>query len=220
MRLSHNWRLLDFSGMEPDSKHIGGGGVEEIAGVIEGDMEAQYRKGLKRHVSGIFLDYVGMLGKRQCEVNNLDITQKLRQICLGVIDKSRRKLAAKFNCPVLLTHQLNPEGSALPPGVIANKRQSAEANGLAENCDFVFVVSNLTTQNRLGRMNCQKQRRFDGLRDTLIQVQGAFAQVVNGENLWVWNEDTRDFSQRRSKDDKADSATFDGQKLTLFDLIN
>jgi hypothetical protein len=221
VRLNYNWRLLDFSGMDRNKEHIGGGGLVEVMHYIDADMENYANKGLKRHVSGIFVDYIGMMARRYCTVQNKDMSRELRICCLSSIDEARRHLAAKFHCPVLLTHQLNAQGSSLAPGVIADKRYSAESNGVAENCDFIFVVSNLTKQHRIGRINCQKQRRFEGLKDTLIQVQGQFAQVINVENFWVWNDDTHDFSRRHTTAQEQQTKTsYDGQIMNVFSLID
>lgn len=234
-RLRQNWKLLDFSGFDPKRPLAGGGKCEEIMRRIEADLHNAKQRNLKRHVAGIFIDYIGMMGKRYCIVNNKNSATDLLPVCNTAVDDARRYLAGYFRCPVFMSHQLNAEANKLKPGRIADRTDSALAKTVAENCDFIFVGSSPTEEQNLLRLACQKRRRMRGLGPVVLQLQGEFAQMVEVSSLYSWDDITRQFTQLTTVDPRdnlresevADEDgyvrrrpyRFDGQTQDLFDLL-
>jgi hypothetical protein len=234
-RLHANWKLLDFSGFDSKRPLAGGGKCEEIMHRIDADLRNAAQRGLKRHVAGIFIDYIGMMGKRFCIVNNKNMSTELLPVCNTAVDDARRYLAARFRCPVFMSHQLNANANKLKPGQVADRTDSAVAKTVAENCDFIFVGSAPTEEQNLLRLSCQKRRRMRGLGPVVLQLQGEFAQMVEVSSLYSWDDITRQFTQLTTVDPRdtlIESETadedgyirrkpyrFDGQMHDLYDLL-
>jgi len=193
-RLNVNWRILDFSGLGSEGRLIGGGNLEEVQQRIDADLRIVRRRGLKVHVAGVFVDYLGMMARRHCILQNLDETKYLRSILSNAPDKARRFLSYHFLCPVFMAHQVSANGNALKPGVIPDKSLAAECKTLPENCDFVFVAAKTTEdEKKLTRINCQKARRADWLPPVTLQVQGKYARVVDVSTTWSYDEQSKQF---------------------------
>jgi len=193
-RLNVNWRILDFSGLGREGRMIGGGNLEEIQQRIDADLRTVRRRGLKVHVAGVFVDYLGMMARRHCILQNLDETKYLRSILSNAPDKARRLLSYHFLCPVFMAHQVSANGNALKPGVIPDKSLSAECKTLPENCDFVFVAAKTTDDDKkLTRLNCQKARRADWQPPVTLQVQGKYARVVDVGTTWSYDDQSKTF---------------------------
>jgi hypothetical protein len=234
-RLRQNWKLLDFSGFDIRNPQAGGGKCDEIMHRIDADLRIAGQKKLKRHVAGIFIDYIGMMAKRYCIVNNKDMDRSLISVCNTAVDDARRYLADHFNCPVFLSHQLNAIANKLRPGQVADRTDSANAKTVAENCDFIFVGSRPTDEHNLVRLSCQKRRRMKSLGPVVLQLQGQFAQMVEAGSHYSWDEITKEFTQLTTvdpRDDLAENANadedgfvrkkpyrFDGQVYDLYDLL-
>lgn len=232
--LRHNWRLLDYSGLgldedaDPDPM-IGSGLWPEIAAHIAADLEYAKKRGQRRHVAGIFLDYVGIMALRHCQMHDKDPSRHLRILCSAAPQNSRTYLSHRFKCPVFLAHQLNAQAGKLKPGQLADKTDAQESKTMADNCNVVFVLSNPTEdEHRLIRMNRQKGRRMPGMGPCVLQVQGQYARVRQVESLWSWDDLTRQFIPQSSMDmpyhaeDELEKKTvrFDGQEFDIFKLPN
>jgi RecA/RadA recombinase len=234
-RLRQNWKLLDFSGFDIRNPYAGGGKCEEIMQCIDADIQIASQHGLKRHVAGIFIDYIGMMAKRYCIVNNKDMDHALVNVCNTAVDDARRYLAHHFRCPVFMSHQLNAVANKLKPGQVADRTDSANAKTVAENCDFIFVGSKPTDEHNLVRLSCQKRRRMKSLGPVVLQLQGEYAQLVEASSHYAWDDVTKQFTQLTTIDphddlienENADEEgsvrkrpyRFDGQTYDLFDLL-
>ena len=232
-RLKDNWRLVDFSGMSLNEEESpdpmkGSGLCPEIAEHIAADMEYAKKRGLKRHVAGIFIDYVGMMALRHCQMRDKDPSRHLRIVCASTPQDTRTYLSHRFKCPVFLAHQLNASAVKLKPGQIADKTEAQESKTLADNCNVVFVVSKPTEdEHRLVRMNRQKGRRMPGMGPCVLQVQGQYARVREVGALWSWDDITRQFLQNSSldvpytskeDDDEIKIPKFDGQEFDVYSI--
>jgi hypothetical protein len=230
-RLSANWRLLDYSGMSLNEDDLptpekGSGLCPEIADQIAADMEHYKKKGLKRHVAGVFIDYVGIMAHRHCQFHDKDPSRHIRIICNETPQNTRTYLSYRFNCPVFLAHQLNAAAVKLKPGQIASMTEAQESKTLADNCNAVFVVSRPTEdEHRLIRINRQKGRRLPGMGSCILQVQGQYARVREVGSLWSWDDLTRQFIPqselevpRYEDDTDIKPMRFDGQEFTIFSL--
>ena len=230
-RLSNNWRLLDYSGMslnEDDMPNPGkGSGLwPEIANQIAADMESYKRQGKKRHVAGIFIDYIGIMAHRHCQFHDKDPSRFIRLVCAEAPQNARSYLSYRFRCPVLLVHQLNAAAAKLKPGQVADMGDAAESKTMSHNCNAVFVVSQPTQdEHRLVRINRQKGRRMPGMGSVVLQVQGQYARVREVNDLWSWDDLTREFIPQTSMDvryrqEKEETEPkpmrFDGQEFELF----
>jgi hypothetical protein len=234
-RLNTNWRILDFSGKESDEL-AGGGLCAEIQARIEADLRTYEQRGIKRHAAAVFVDYIRLMAARRCMLHQLDASKHMRLLCLNSAEDARQNLTYHFKCPVFMAHQLNSKGNELHPGVIPDKTCAAEANAIAENFNYVLVVSKPTDESpRLARMNCQKQRRSGGRPAITIHIQGDYGQVAEVNALWSWDDLTKRFTRLTSVDsryEEQDEDTagnrpfmprrldrFDGQKMDLFDML-
>ena len=229
-RLSNNWRLLDYSGMSLNEDDLpnpgkGSGLWPEIANQIAADMESYKRQGKKRHVAGIFIDYIGIMAQRHCQFHDKDPSRHIRIVCAEAPQNARSYLSYRFSCPVFLVHQLNAAAAKLKPGQIADMGDAAESKTMSHNCNAVFVVSQPTSdEHRLVRINRQKGRRMPGMGSVVLQVQGQYARVREVGDLWSWDDLTREFIPQTSMDvryrpEKEDAEMkpmrFDGQEFEL-----
>jgi len=231
-RLKHNWKLLDYSGMglndSVPNPSIGSKLFPEIANQIAADMEAHKREGRKRHVAGIFIDYLGIMAHRHCQFHDKDPSKHLRIICNEAPQNTRSYLSFRFNCPVFLAHQLNASAVKLKPGQIADMTEAQESKTLADNCNAVFVLSRPTDdEHRLIRISRQKGRRLPGMGPCVLQVQGQYARVREVGALWSWDDYTRQFIPQTAMDiphyHEEEESThkpmrFDGQEFNIFKL--
>ena len=193
-QLNTNWRIVDFSGLGNDGRMAGGGNIEEIQQRIDADILNMRRRRMRVHVAGIFIDYLGMMARRYCTLNNLDEVKYTRSILGSAPDKTRRFLSYHFQCPVFMAHQLNVKGNEMQPGVIPDKSLASECRTLTENCDFVFVIAKPTEdEQKLTRMNCQKARREGYLPPVTLQIQGKFTRMRDVGNLWLFDDYSKQF---------------------------
>jgi energy-coupling factor transporter ATP-binding protein EcfA2 len=231
--LRHNWRLLDYSGVGLDEEAlpdpaIGSHLFPEIEAHIAADLEYARKREQKRHVAGIFLDYVGMMALRHCQIHDKDPSKHLRIICAATPQDARTYLSHRFRCPVFLAHQLNAAANKLKPGQIADKTDAQESKTIADNCNVVFVLSRPTEdEHRLVRMNRQKGRRMPGMGPCVLQVQGQYARIRQVESLWSWDDLTRQFIPQSAMDisdlpqeetEEKKPIRFDGQEFDIFKL--
>ena len=228
-RLGENWRLLDYSGMSLREDDVptpekGSGLWPEIAAQIAADLDYYQKRGQKRHVAGIFIDYIGIMAHRHCQFHDKDPSKHIRIICNESPQNARAYLSYRFRCPVFLAHQLNAAAVKLKPGQIASMTEAQESKTLADNCNAVFVISRPTEdEHRLIRINRQKGRRLPGMGPCILQVQGQYARVREVGSLWSWDELTRQFIPQsemdvpyREKETGIKPMRFDGQEFETF----
>jgi energy-coupling factor transporter ATP-binding protein EcfA2 len=231
-RLGENWRLLDYSGMSLNEDEVptpekGSGLWPEIAAQIAADLEYYQKRGQKRHVAGIFIDYIGIMAHRHCQFHDKDPSRHIRIICNESPQNARSYLSYRFHCPVFLAHQLNAAAVKLKPGQIASMTEAQESKTLADNCNAVFVISRQTEdEHRLIRINRQKGRRLPGMGPCILQVQGQYARVREVGSLWSWDELTRQFipqseldvAHYREENTGTKPIRFDGQEFETFSI--
>ena len=191
-RLNHCWRILDFTGQGTTDESVGGGLWDEIRTKINGNLQWYENHNRRVHVAGIFIDYLGVMARRHCFVNDLDITEHVRSTLVSSIGEIRRKLAHHFRCPVVVAHQLNAKGNQLKPGVLPKMTQAAESNTVSENCDFVFVIAKVNDKG-LTRIECQKHRRMKGLGPIVLQVHGEYARVEDVSAVMVFDDASKQY---------------------------
>jgi hypothetical protein len=179
--LNKHCLVLDMTGNDPHHPAAGGGGLGEITRRIRGELS---RRGPEYFITSVVIDYVGALVKRALAVSNED-SGELRHHITQVPLLARNSIAAEFNCPVWLVHQLSGyANSMLKPGSSLHHTDAAESKSFGENLDFAFVIGNLN-QDNMGQISCTKHRRARTFPPKVIQVDGMFNCVLSRDDMFV-----------------------------------
>jgi hypothetical protein len=194
-KLLQSWKVLDFSGMENEIESdadIGTGGIAEVRDQIKQDLDEYKAAGVNVRVAAIFLDYLDLIARRYIMARpEMKMSADLRPLCFVIPDLCRRLLGAQFNCPVIITQQLNSEGNKLKPGIVGNISMAAECQTIAQNCDFVMALSNLTVDH-YGRIGILKGRRTAHRLPQIYRLRGEFSRLEEINN-WEFDEVRKEF---------------------------
>jgi hypothetical protein len=133
--LSSLWHVVDMSGTDPRAAKAGQGGIEEIAAYLEG----QRRRGDTR-VALVVIDYALLMARRYCLAKGLDVTKAMRMRINMAGDEARMLLGGRFDCPVLLLHQLSGEANGRSPGARVGHSDAAEGKLFAENLTYCLEL--------------------------------------------------------------------------------
>ncbi len=200
-KLNKNLWLVDMSGSIEDNPSIGSGGVEEIASYLA------LEQGNGKRIAGVVIDYVGIAAKRQMAKVNADMGE-LRHYIGGYGDQARMLLAARFNCPVWLLHQLASEANLKTPTTKQHFANASEAKNFAENLWFCFSLGTKTDDSHC-LIFCSKARRAALTdRTPVIKIDGAFcAMLPDDKNYTVMNNQIvpTSFKSRSEDSDDIDS---------------
>lgn len=142
--INNVWRVVDFSGHDRSLLEYASAGVAGMGEYIEAHQHKIGNPG----VSFVSVDYVGVAALRAGSKSRLGNTDGFkRDFVQAYPDLVSREIAAKYGCPVWLSHQLNPNENKKPPGSVPDP-MNAEASGMfLELCAAGFASGRLTADN-------------------------------------------------------------------------
>lgn len=171
-QLNHNLRVLDFSGAVPEHREPAANMAKGLAAVIENDQLLKKNAG----VSMVLCDYAGAAAETAIQYHGWDHSSKLRHLVGKFPMNLKNMVAAPFDCPVWVFHQLGTEANSRPDGVAPKVTDAAEARNFYENVNFGFMVG-VPTKEHIVVLTNGKQRRAARQADTLLKIDGAFCLV-------------------------------------------
>jgi hypothetical protein len=178
--INRNVRVIDFTGSNPDFAADSGNMATGIANVIRNDQMMDDNPG----VSMVAVDYAGAAAHRSCVRNNLNPDRLLRHLVGSMPMALKAEVAAPFDCPVWVLHQLTAEVNSRAPGVAPKSTDSAEAKNFFENCDFGFMVGSKAADGHVVLTN-HKFRRSEKRPDVVLFIDGAFCAVRDTEGEYI-----------------------------------
>ncbi|MEI8371660.1 MAG: hypothetical protein WCJ35_02380 [Planctomycetota bacterium] len=172
--------VLDMAGNDAKHASAGSGHIAEICRKITTEL---HRRGKNAKASLAIVDYVGAMARRHLEATGKD-ESNLRHLIGGTPLMAKNKIAAKFNCPVWLLHQLSGAANQKGPAAQVHHTDAAECKSFAENLDFAFVIGKPDNQN-LCQINSTKHRRTGHCPEVIVRVRGAMNRVEGTANKYV-----------------------------------
>src|SRR5690606_32269799 len=100
--------------------------------------------------------------------------QKIGNIPLHV----KAEVARRFNCWVLLLHQLSAKANELPPTKLPKATDSMDSKMFPVNCDFCFCNGTMTKEN-LCLFGPTKTRRAARQDPTIIRLDGVTGRLFD-----------------------------------------
>jgi hypothetical protein len=178
------WRIVDMTGCDERFPGRGGGLTAEVGSIIRQHLEAEETKGRPRRVDVVAMDYVGAAALRHMGMTGKDPERSLRYIinhwALGV----KQQVAIPFDCFAWSCHQLSSDANMKPAGHVPHYTNSKEGRAFADNTDFTICYGTLTKEG-VFVASCGKHRRTEQLDESLLQLDGELANIVDTERHWV-----------------------------------
>lgn len=172
MLMNRNLVTVFLNGAKKEFTEQAGNSVPGIVNIIR---EHQRHCG-NPGVAMVCVDYAGAVADRYLERKELD-TDQLRHIIGRMPLRLKNQVAAPYNCPVWLFHQLSASANSLAPGVAPKRNDTAEAKNFFEHCDFGFMVGMKTDDTSLAVLTNAKQRRQEKRRDMVIKIDGVMCSM-------------------------------------------
>lgn len=149
----------------------GYGGVAEIVGLIEAQME---RTGCRP--SCILVDSINLLCLNHLVFQGKDPDKTIRRAIIDTVFECRRLLAERFQCDVWVTNQLEAAQNKRAATAAGHHSEATDAKGWANALDFAWVF-NMPDINRFTTFTLSKARRggCDG-QQVVMQLDGLFAR--------------------------------------------
>lgn len=185
--------FVNCSPSNKDMPNLGAGGIPEVARILA----SQIRKEPNIKPMFISLDHASALVDRMIIANDMDDDDKrgiLKRLPLQVRDQ----LAAVYDCPVLIIHQLNGEANAKTSSVISlNHAYAADCKSFCEYADWAGVVGIPTQDARqLTQFRMTKHRRQPPRNEAIVQIDGAYCRVLDASEKYMLSDDSHDFTER------------------------
>lgn len=171
--IENHIRILDYArgGTAKDSRTVGCGGFLEICRDIEK---------IEKRIGIIVIDWIGMLVDRYLELvgsknQQTDEHIRLRRSC----DEAYKILALKFNCPVLLIHQLSGTATSKSPTAKLSHADALGCRTIAVNAWHVFVMGTKDHATNTVKFHCTKTRHAESKSPRILQLDGDIARFID-----------------------------------------
>jgi hypothetical protein len=192
--LNYCWRPVDMTGADKNNPGRGYGLVDEIATIIARDLSPSDNV----FCAGVLADYAGAAVRAHFNQFNREEAEK-KVVLQDWPLNMRRKVAARFNCPVWSIQQLNTTTNACAPGHLPKQTDSADCKSFAENCHFCFVIGLPTSTGQVPFV-ARKHRREGEHAPIVLTLRGGQARIIDTRDDWVYYESTRRIMSRELAD--------------------
>lgn len=154
---------------------LGSGGVPEIVAVLS----AYLRKNPDVVPINFVLDHASALASRMIGTDGVG-TEDLRHILKNIPLHVRDMIAARYKIPAYVMHQLSGDAASRGPTAEFHHTDAAECKSFTEFAAFA-IISGPPTQDgtQLARFRCTKHRRQPPVGSAIVQINGAFNEVVD-----------------------------------------
>jgi len=165
------------------SAHAGGsagfGGTDEIARYLH----RQRSRG--RKISGIVIDYAGLVVERYCQHQRLRPSDQYILLA-GFVNEVRSKISIPYDCASWVLHQLHGSTSKLAPGRVAHHSDARGCQNFADNADFGIQIGNRQMSTGMVQVKATKTRRAPGREDgVLLHFDGRFGRFSDPNQHYV-----------------------------------
>ena len=168
--LEEHFVVVDMTGFDPHRRRAGGGGIPEIARIIEAELRRLRSEGKDPYVIHVGIDYVGAMARRLMESTGKD-ESLLRHVISGAPLQAKHQVADHFNCATTMFHQLSGKANERSSRSAMHHTDSAESKNFAENLDFCTCIGT-PTKEALCRFEGTKHRRAPAKAALIIRIIG------------------------------------------------
>ena len=182
--------IVDMTGSDVKNAGKGGRGVREISEVI--GRELKQRGGT---AAAVIVDYVGAMARREMAEMGKDDSY-IRHFITKAPLLTRNLIAAKYQCPVWLFHQLSGAANKKTVTQTYHYTDAAESASFAENLDSCDIVTAQQEKEHLCRFFNSKHRRTAGSPEVIIRIEGDFCRVVGTGDKYMLDPVTRTIRER------------------------
>jgi hypothetical protein len=199
--LNRNFHLIDYSGGDhPDS---GNRGVAEIEDFLSSEVRAGRIPGM------VVIDYCLKAVERELEGKNLDLASNLRLMVRGYPDRCRRQIAARFDLPVWILHQVKGAANDAGPTMKIGMADAAESKSFAENLYFLFGMAKPDDVHHVALLHTAKDRRNGMTGQTqLVRLDGRFARFDPADAVFTVDPATNRIARRDELNPISGGGTF------------
>lgn len=190
--LNQTFKLFDMSG-SPDHPNAGGGGVEEIAAVIDRVVQQTGVPPI-----AVVVDWVGAACSNMLSGPAAQEDRRLRLLISNFPNQVRRHITNIYNCAAILSHQLRGEDAKKHPAVLMHHSQSAESKAFANFLVSCLCLGNMDQSTGCIRLNWSKVRHRP-TRDMLpliARINDMFGSIDDVSTEYVVDEMSRSFIPR------------------------
>jgi len=216
LMMNRNLVTVFLNGSNKDFVEQAGNSVPGIVNIIREHQRSLGNPG----VALVSVDYAGAVADKYLERKELD-TDQLRHIIGRMPMRLKSNVAAPYNCPVWLFHQLSAAANSLAPGVAPKRNETAEAKNFFEHCDFGFMVGMKTDDTSLAVLTNAKQRRQEKRRDMVIKIDGLMCRMRSASQDYTIENNriisTAELSRIADVEDDDDKVSEYGDGLPTFE---
>jgi RecA/RadA recombinase len=174
--LNLNLRLIDMTGNDEKNPGRGWGMVDEIAQIIQMDLDQRRARGQACRVGSIVIDYAGAAVKRFLDHEGKDYQSNIRHYIGSFGMQCKNKLAIAYDCDVLVLHQFSGKANSMAPGVLPASTDAAESKNWRENLDFSLLVGN-PNNDHFAVFGRDKARRAARVNNIVVKINGKLSRV-------------------------------------------
>jgi hypothetical protein len=173
--LNEHLRFVDMTGHgKGATRGAGRGGVSEISRRIAHQLR---REPVPSKPIVIVVDYVGVMAKNYQAAKEKD-DSALRHFITNAGLESKHMLAAEYDAPCWLLHQLNGKANEKAPAGRLGHTDAAESKSFGENLDAA-IVTGTQTQDGLCLFRLTKHRRTAAIPNRIVKVIGQFNRITD-----------------------------------------
>ena len=160
----------------------GGGGVAEIEAL------ALKLQSMQQAPALIVVDWLGVLVRKYLMAKNLPFEKHMHAAYNELISRIRN-LANKFNCEVIVLHQLNADAGKRGPTARPSMYEAAEFRGFAALMDTCILIGK-ADKSGIALMYTDKNRGQRG--DSFVRIHGDRCkfELLNGNYMYIANDST------------------------------
>jgi RecA/RadA recombinase len=174
--LNLNLRLVDMTGNDEKNPGRGWGMVDEIAQIIQMDLDQRRHRGQACRIGSVIIDYAGAAVKRFLDHEGKDYQSNIRHYIGSFGMQCKNKLANAFDCDVLVLHQFSGKANSMAPGMLPASTDAAEAKNWRENIDFSILVGN-PNNDHFAVFGRDKARRAARVANIVVKINGDLSRV-------------------------------------------
>ena len=193
-----NLKVLDMSG-SPEFPNSGNGHIPEMVSLLQRIQDQQGKT-----PGFLVIDWVGEVCMRYLRNNGQEDDGAYRKALKEFAGQARVELAQRFNCPVLLIHQLKGSLRHLKPHKLFNANEAEGSADMAVQVTTCLTLSNPDEETRCRFLNFPKTRFIRGeagaVQPIVLQLDRFFATYSNVSANYNYSESVGQFVRHEQGD--------------------
>lgn len=193
--LNRSLDIFDMSGSS-EFPYAGTGYLSEIAATLETRCQQ-----LGTGIRCVIIDYAGLVAKRHMNMQDIP-DERLRHFLAQFGDDCRRQIAEKFNCVVIIMHQVAAQEGGRNPTSLLTHTMASESKAFAENlalCAAMGVPDQGTGCRRLNFSKCRYAKQ-EQIQPVTLRINDEFAILEDVGSRYVVSEAGRSFMSREQSE--------------------